>query len=83
MGLVSCCLCRMENIGRKFLSDATPLSNLKLRVGFGITGNQDIPLYASIAKYNDLGYAYYNGKWDKVYGPVSNPNPDLKMGEER
>mgnify|MGYP001285040237 FL=1 len=61
-----------------FFSDATPLSNLKLRVGFGITGNQDIPLYASIAKYNDLGYAYYNGKWDKVYGPVSNPNPDLK-----
>ena len=58
-----------------FFSDATPLSNLKLRVGFGITGNQDIPLYASIAKYNDLGYAYYNGKWDKVYGPVSNPNP--------
>ena len=61
-----------------FFSDAPPLSNLKLRVGFGITGNQDIPLYASIAKYNDLGYAYYNGKWDKVYGPVSNPNPDLK-----
>ncbi|WP_418191470.1 TonB-dependent receptor domain-containing protein, partial [Alistipes putredinis] len=61
-----------------FMAGAKAVSNLKLRAGFGITGNQDIPLYASISKYNDLGYAYINGSWQKVYGPTTNPNPDLR-----
>lgn len=60
------------------MAGAKAVSNLKLRAGFGITGNQDIPLYASISKYNDLGYAYINGSWQKVYGPTTNPNPDLR-----
>lgn len=61
-----------------FMKGAGSVSNLKLRAGFGITGNQDIPLYSSISKYNDLGYAYLNGSWQKVYGPTTNPNPDLR-----
>lgn len=61
-----------------FMQGVTAVDNLKLRFGFGITGNQDIPLYSSISKYNDLGYAYINGSWQKVYGPTTNPNPDLR-----
>lgn len=61
-----------------FMQGVMAVDNLKLRFGFGITGNQDIPLYSSISKYNDLGYAYINGSWQKVYGPTTNPNPDLR-----
>lgn len=61
-----------------FMQGVKAVDNLKLRFGFGITGNQDIPLYSSISKYNDLGYAYINGSWQKVYGPTTNPNPDLR-----
>lgn len=61
-----------------FMQSVKAVDNLKLRFGFGITGNQDIPLYSSISKYNDLGYAYINGSWQKVYGPTTNPNPDLR-----
>lgn len=61
-----------------FMQGVKAVDNLKLRFGFGITGNQDIPLYSSISKYNDLGYAYINGSWQKVYGPTTNPNLDLR-----
>ena len=52
--------------------------NLKLRVGYGVTGtniNQD---YLSLFRYGPRGSFYYNGNYVPVYGPVSNPNPDLQ-----
>ena len=55
------------------------IDNLKLRAGIGVTGNQDIPNYQSLARLA-LGSRlfYYNGSWMKVYVPANNPNPDLK-----
>ena len=52
----------------KFLSDSKAISNLKLRASWGITGNQAVPSYATIAQINTgpqgpnqtLGY-YYDG----------------------
>lgn len=61
-----------------FMENIQNINNLKLRMGFGITGNQDIPLYTSISKFNDRGYVYNGGIWMKAYGPTTNPNPDLK-----
>ncbi len=51
-----------------FLSNSKVISNLKLRASWGITGNQAVPSYASIAQINTgpqgpnqtLGY-YYDG----------------------
>ncbi|RXG25434.1 SusC/RagA family TonB-linked outer membrane protein [Leeuwenhoekiella marinoflava] len=67
-----------------FMENAGFVTNLKLRAGFGVTGNQGIPNYQSIVtlgtggKYpvfleDASGATYY-----QTYGPVKNPNPDLK-----
>jgi TonB-linked SusC/RagA family outer membrane protein len=61
-----------------FMKGLALISSLKLRAGYGLTGNQDIPRYESLAKFNDLGYAYYNSDWIKAYGPTTNTNPDLR-----
>jgi TonB-linked SusC/RagA family outer membrane protein len=61
-----------------FLSDVAWISNLKVRAGFGVTGNQDIGDYRSLILMGKAGKFYYNGQWINTYQPVSNPNPDLK-----
>jgi iron complex outermembrane receptor protein len=58
------------------------LDNMKLRVGYGVTGNQDgIGEYKSLALMGTGGGAYYDqasDSWKQSYGPSQNPNPDLK-----
>jgi TonB-linked SusC/RagA family outer membrane protein len=66
-----------------FLEDLDFLDNLKIRAGVGVTGNQDIPNYQSIPRLStrigdSSGLFYNNGKWQNVYVPDNNPNPDLK-----
>ncbi len=63
-------------------STSSWLDNLKLRAGFGITGNQDgIGEYKSLAILAADGASYYDsetGTWKKSYAPNQNVNPDLK-----
>ncbi|QEE49549.1 TonB-dependent receptor [Flavobacterium alkalisoli] len=58
------------------------LGNLKLRVGYGVTGNQDgIGEYKSLSILGVGQDSYYNpatGTWSLAYSPTQNPNPDLK-----
>lgn len=58
------------------------LDNLKLRVGYGVTGNQDgIGEYKSLSLLGADGASYYDpasGTWKKSYTPIQNYNPDLK-----
>ncbi|MET0393174.1 MAG: SusC/RagA family TonB-linked outer membrane protein [Chitinophagaceae bacterium] len=55
------------------------ISNLKLRVGYGVTGNQDISNYLSLSRISvSPRQFYYAGSWINAYRPASNPNPDLK-----
>lgn len=62
-----------------FMKSMPWVSNLKLRVGFGVTGNQDIPNYLSLSRLSvSSRQMYYNGQWINTYQPASNPNPDLK-----
>jgi TonB-linked SusC/RagA family outer membrane protein len=61
-----------------FLSNVSWLSDLKLRAGFGVTGNQDIGNYRSLQLLAAGGRILYNGQWINTYPPASNPNPDLK-----
>ncbi len=62
----------------------TNFNNLKLRVGYGVTGNQGIPNYQSIVtlgtggKYPIFTENSNEGIYYQTYGPVRNPNPDLK-----
>ena len=61
---------------------ASWLNNLKLRFGYGVTGNQDgIGQYKSLAILGPSGGAYYDattGTWKNSYAPSQNANPDLK-----
>lgn len=66
-----------------FMQGATGwLDNLKIRLGYGITGNQDgIGEYKSLSLLGADGASYYDattGTWKKSYAPVQNVNPDLK-----
>ncbi len=58
------------------------LDNLKLRLGYGVTGNQDgIGEYKSLSLLGADGESYYDpstGTWKKPYAPIQNVNPDLK-----
>ncbi len=55
------------------------LDNLKLRVGYGVTGVIPSSSYLSLTQWN-LGNTYYydGGKWYQGLSVDSNPNPDLK-----
>ncbi|PKP28431.1 MAG: SusC/RagA family TonB-linked outer membrane protein, partial [Bacteroidetes bacterium HGW-Bacteroidetes-18] len=58
------------------------LENLKLRIGYGITGNQDgIGEYKSLSLISAGGAPYYDaetGTWKQSFGIVQNNNPNLK-----
>lgn len=61
-----------------FMDNLTFIDDLKLRVSYGITGNQEIPNYRTMALYGTAGYYYSNGEFFTQYAPSQNPNPDLK-----
>jgi TonB-linked SusC/RagA family outer membrane protein len=54
------------------------LNDLKLRVDYGVTGNQDFGNYLSLLLYGPYGYFPFNGTTYQVYGPSQNVNPDLR-----
>jgi TonB-linked SusC/RagA family outer membrane protein len=62
----------------EFMQSLTWLNELKLRAGFGITGNQDIPNYRSLLLFTTGNAFYNNGEWVNAYTPKTNPNPDLR-----
>ncbi|MBR4212945.1 MAG: SusC/RagA family TonB-linked outer membrane protein [Bacteroidales bacterium] len=53
------------------------LSDLKLRAGFGVTGNQDFSNYKSLMLMKSSTMFFYNGEWINSYAPASNENPNL------
>lgn len=58
------------------------LTNLKVRAGYGVTGNQDgIGEYKSLFLLGAGGASYYDpssGTWKQSYGAIQNQNLDLK-----
>lgn len=60
-----------------FLKDVRWIDDLKLRAGYGVTGNQDFADYQSLMLMKVAGSFYYNGNWINTYTPASNPNADL------
>lgn len=58
------------------------LNNLKLRAGYGVTGNQNgIGEYKSLSILSANGDSYYDAatdSWKKSYVQAQNVNPDLK-----
>lgn len=67
----------------KFLKSSSAwLNNMKLRLGYGVTGNQDgIGEYKSLSILGANGASYYDAAtntWKKSYAPIQNYNPDMK-----
>jgi TonB-dependent starch-binding outer membrane protein SusC len=60
-------------IEEQFMKNIKPLSDLKIRTSYGLTGNDDIPPFLFAELY---GVTAYQGK-SGIY-PSSIPNPDLK-----
>ncbi|MCC4211996.1 SusC/RagA family TonB-linked outer membrane protein [Leeuwenhoekiella parthenopeia] len=60
-----------------FLKDSRTISNLKLRLSYGATGNERIPPYTYLAQ---LDPAFYASNDNLIFGlaPSSLPNPNLK-----
>ncbi len=59
-----------------FLSDYKQISNLKLRLSAGTTGNQGITPYSSISQISSFRYNFSNTNV-QGYAPISVNNPEL------
>ncbi|UOQ54871.1 SusC/RagA family TonB-linked outer membrane protein [Hymenobacter cellulosivorans] len=64
-------------IDEPFMKDFTALSDLKLRVGYGVTGNQEINNYQSLARYDVGSYAAGTTRLVGLV-PANIRNPDLR-----
>ena len=60
------------------LFDMPSVNALKLRVSYGEAGQQPGISYISLQRYEPSGNFFYNGQYIPSYGPVSNPNPNLR-----
>ncbi len=66
-------------IEEDFLKKQNYLSDLKLRLGYGIAGNTiGFDPLTPLLLNNSTGSFYYNGGYIKSIGPVQNPNPNLQ-----
>lgn len=64
----------------EFMKDMDFVNELKLRVGYGVTGNMPSDSYKSLSLMGVVGrfYDHTSGKWISAYGPTQNLNEDIK-----
>lgn len=68
----------------KFLQDVEWLNDLKLRVGYGVTGNNNFGSGYTVRNYDQSGmFPNPGGVWVPAYGSARNINPDLKWEEKK
>ena len=67
----------------EFMKDFSWLTDLKLRFGYGVTGNNDFDAsYMANTLSSDAYWMLPNGSWAYTYGPSSNVNPGLGWEEK-
>lgn len=67
-----------------FMNSIKWIEDLKIRAGYGVTGNQEIGNYQSLPILaKSSSYFYYNGSWISIYSPGRNPNPDLRWEKKQ
>lgn len=64
--------------GEDWMKDQTWCNDLKLRAGFGVTGNNLGQDLASVELLQKGGEFWYNNEWVSTYGILQNANPDLR-----
>lgn len=67
-----------------FMKDISWLDDLKVRFGYGVTGNNDFDAsYMANTLGSDAYWMLPNGNWAYTYGPSSNVNPYLGWEEKK
>jgi len=66
-----------------FMRNVTLFNDLKLRVGYGVTGSQPSDLFRGVAVIGYGGFVLSNGTWIQTLTPTQNANPNLKWEEKR
>lgn len=64
--------------GEEFMKDISWLNDLKVRFGYGRTGNADFPTGISQRLYGMSGWWLENGQWFSTSGLTRNVNRDLR-----
>jgi TonB-dependent starch-binding outer membrane protein SusC len=59
-----------------------PFDDLRLRVGYGLTGIAPGQSYLSLTSYAYGARFLYNGEWVQQLAPARNPNPNLRWEEK-
>lgn len=67
----------------KFMDSISWIDDLKIRYDYGMTGNQEIGNYKSLATYQAFGWYQYNGNSFHVWGPSKNVNSELRWEQGR
>lgn len=69
---------RISNEG--FMADVSAVNELKLRVGYGVTGNMPSDSYMSLPMMGVVGrfYDHTSKTWISAYGPTQNLNENIK-----
>ena len=62
----------------KFMKGLSWIDDLKVRYDYGVTGNQEIGNYQSLATYKAYGWYQYGGNNFHVWGPSKNVNSELR-----
>ncbi len=60
------------------LAGLSSFDQLKVRVGYGQTGNNVGQSYLSLQRFGPRGNFFFNGEFVPSYAPISNPNPELQ-----
>jgi hypothetical protein len=66
-----------------FLKDVSFINDLKLRVGYGVTGTQPSSSFLGVATLGYSGAVYTDGEWIQTLVPRRNPNPYLRWEEKK
>ncbi len=62
-----------------FMQNISWIDEMKLRIGYGVTGNQTgLDPYKTLRLYGTSGIYYNDGSWLTAYAISQNENPDLK-----
>ncbi len=69
----------------EFMQNVDFVDNLRVRLGYGETGNQAFDPYRSLVTLSSFGtyYDHITGRWITGWGPAQNPNPYLRWERKR
>ncbi|PTQ97906.1 TonB-linked SusC/RagA family outer membrane protein [Mucilaginibacter yixingensis] len=65
-----------------FMKDQHLFDDLKLRAGYGVTGNQPSAGFLAVGLLKYDTYILYNGQWIQTLVPAQNANPSLRWEEK-